>query len=315
MLYVAPPAVNPMNLDVSKLSSDQVQSLLQQLTGYVKDSVPEPSVTFPSVSSITDHGAMAVQTLPISTITANRAMDIQSSSSIIYFPSSSLRFENNKLSFQHQCLSTLYTNLSHGSWIIDSGSTTHVCSDLGLFNETISVFGVTVSLPNDTRVDITHTGIIHLSSSLALHDVLHVPSFKFNLISVSSLLKSSNCSAHFFPDSCFIQEYIQGLTIDRGILLHNLYILQLEHPSTTSFFSGSLMVDGDLWHRRLGHPSSDKLKHIPGILSKTGFSNSPCTICPLAKQKRLSFESNNRLFKNPYHSLSFIKLPFLFSVQ
>ncbi|KAG7578706.1 Reverse transcriptase RNA-dependent DNA polymerase [Arabidopsis thaliana x Arabidopsis arenosa] len=63
------------------------------------------------------------------------------------------------------------------------------------------------------------------------------------------------------------QECIQGLMIGRGVLLHNLYILQLEQSSPASspasHFSGSLKVDGHLWHQRLGHPSSDKLKHIP----------------------------------------------------
>ena len=308
MPYVPPPAVNPMSLDVSQMSSDQVQTLLQQLTNHAKVSASEPSVPSSSVSSITDHNAMAIHNIPSSStsssslpsITENGIMSVQSTSGTISFPSSSLRYENQKLTFQHQCLSSLYTNLPHGSWIIDSGATTHVCSDLGLFNETVPVAGVTVSLPNDTRVAITHTGTVHLSSSLTLHNVLHVPSFKFNLISVSSLLKSSHCSAHFFADSCFIQEFIQGLTIGRGILLHNLYILQLEHPSTTPFFSGSLAVDGDLWHSRLGHLSSDKLKHIPGIMSKTSFSVLPCSICPLAKQKRLSFESNYRLSASPF---------------
>ncbi|XP_010518645.1 PREDICTED: uncharacterized protein LOC104793922 [Camelina sativa] len=204
--YVPPPALNVFNLDVNKMTSDQMQTLIQKLSTHMQ--LPE-NQTPSKVSSISEHGAMA----------------IQSSAGTVPFPSSSLRYENHHLTFQHQCLSPLYSKLPHGSWIIDSGATTHFCSDLALFRETVHVSGVTVSLPDDTRVAITHTGTVHLSHSLILHDVLHVPYFKFNLISVSSLLKASSCSAHFFPNSCFIQEFIHGLMIGKGILLHNLYIL------------------------------------------------------------------------------------------
>lgn len=55
--------------------------------------------------------------------------------------------------------------------------------------------------------------------------------------------------------------------IGRGFLLHNLYILQLDQPAHASHFSRSLMVDGDLWYQRLGHPSFDKLKLLSGTLS------------------------------------------------
>lgn len=269
--YILSPAVNAVNLDVSKMTNDQAKSLIQQLTSQVQ--VIEHPAPSPSVSTITENGIMAAQ----------------SSSGILSFPktfpSTSLRFENNHLTFQHQCLSSLSTNLPHGSWIIDSGATSHVCSDLALFSETITVSGVTVSLPNEARVDITHCGTVHLSSSLILHNVLHVPSFKFNLISVSSLLKSSHCSAHFYPDFCYIQECIHGLMIGRGTLLHNLYILQPDITSASLQFIGSLTVDGTLWHQRLGHPSSDKLKSLSGTLSMSKTSlqlESHCPFCPLA---------------------------------
>ncbi|XP_010481052.1 PREDICTED: uncharacterized protein LOC104759868 [Camelina sativa] len=126
-------------------------------------------------------------------------------------------------------------------------------------SSSVTVSGVTVSLPNEDRVDITHCGSVLLSSSLILHDVLH--------------------------------ESIQGLMIGKGFLLHNLYILQLDASSSAltassssslPHFTGSLKVDGHLWHQRLGHPSSDKLK----ILS--------------AKQKRIPFESNNHLSSQPF---------------
>ena len=95
------------------------------------------------------------------------------------------------------------------------------------------------------------------------------------------------------------------MTIGRGILLHNLYILQLDRPSTHEQFSGSLIADGILWHQRLGHPSADKLQCISGNFSlsksKSSFTHpSHCSICHLAKQKRLSYESHNHLSSLPF---------------
>lgn len=65
----------------------------------------------------------------------------------------------------------------------------------------------------------------------------------------------------------------------------------------------SVLDDGHLWHQRLGHPSLAKLLHVPGIkaFAKTSASAvENCPICPLAKQKRLPFVSNNRLSPKPF---------------
>lgn len=91
--------------------------------------------------------------------------------------------------------------------------------------------------------------------------------------------------------------------IGRGILLHNLYIFQPDSSPLISYFSGSLPVDGILWHQRLGYLSSDKLQIFFDTLSvsKSMLSISlPCSICPLAKQKKLPFESNNHRYVAPF---------------
>ncbi|CAA7049128.1 unnamed protein product [Microthlaspi erraticum] len=257
------PVTNAITFDLSKFTQEQVQSLLQQLQSGVRvsDSAPPPST---APASITAHGVMAAQ----------------SSYGNIPFSSSSLRFENQTLTFQHQTLSSISNSIPHGAWIIDSGATTHVCSDLTLFSTTVSVSGVTVSLPNGVRVPIIHTSTVHISDALVLHNVLHVPSFAFNLIS----------------------EHTQGLMIGKGYLLHNLYILEAGVVSPSVNLCGSLSVDESLWHQRLGHPSSVKLQHLSGILplAKSSIVASPCSVCPLAKQKCLPFVSNNRLAASPF---------------
>ena len=190
------------NLNLQDLTQDQIQHLISQFNTQVR--LQEPAATSNGASSstatITEHGLMAQA----------------STSGNIPFPSTSLKYENNDLTFQNLALSSIQKFLASDAWIIDSGASSHVCSNLAMFRELIPVTGVTVTLPNGTRVAITHTRAICITSTFILHNVLLVPDFKFNLISVSCLVKSLSCSAHFFPTCCYIQELSRGLMIGRG---------------------------------------------------------------------------------------------------
>ncbi|CAN6842208.1 unnamed protein product, partial [Brassica oleracea] len=99
-------------------------------------------------------------------------------------------------------------------------------------------------------------------------------------------------------------ESIKGLMIGRGILLQNLYVLELNNTTASSLpFCGSLRADETLWHQRLGHPSTSKLKQMSGILNilvSTVDKSEHCSVCPLAKQKRLSFESSVTVSVSPF---------------
>ena len=58
------------------------------------------------------------------------------------------------------------------------------------------------------------------------------------------------------------------------------------------------MTKTDIWHHRLGHPSPVKLHLLHNkfqILVSLPHLSSHCKICHMAKQKRLTFVSNNNL--------------------
>ena len=268
-------------LQFQQFSPNQLQSLLQQLQTHIQSSEVIASC---SKASISDKGVMA------STSSSGNSVSL----------STNLRFENHIFTFNHQCLSTLSSSISPSSWIIDSEASSHVCSDLSMFRETFTTSDIVVSLPDGTKVPIQYTGTIYLSDSLILKNVLHVPTFHFNLISVSTLLRDNGCSAHFFPDNCFLQACSQDLMIGKGDLHRNLYILDMHSlvSSPVESFCGSLSVDGTLWHQRLGHPSAVKLQVLADSLyipRSVSYLDSHCEVCPLAKQKRLSFPFPNRL--------------------
>jgi hypothetical protein len=96
--------------------------------------------------------------------------------------------------------------VSH-NWIIDSGATYHISSSSKLFlqknkNGLLSP----VLLPSGEKANTVAKGSLPLNSEYYLHDVLCVPTFKVNLLSVSRLTKGLNCSVTFF----FIFVYFAG---------------------------------------------------------------------------------------------------------
>lgn len=87
----------------------------------------------------------------------------------------------------------------------------------------------------------------------------------------------------------------------------DLYLLQStpNDPSSNKCFSAGHSVDfvaNNLWHCRMGHPSHTRLLHLKNILpSFNNPSSEPCTVCHMAKQKRLPFPNNNNMSTIPFH--------------
>ncbi|KAL5547823.1 hypothetical protein UlMin_003054 [Ulmus minor] len=152
-----------------------------------------------------------------------------------------------------------FPSISSRTWILDTGATHHVCHDRALF-ESFEPSNATsyVTLPNGQKVSIARIGTVRISSSLLLDKVLFVPSFKYNLISISALTKFSNCVLMFSADGCVIQDTTRAIRIGKGNRVGNLYYLV--HDTTricSSFLSDSSIISNDtLWHYRLGHSSN-----------------------------------------------------------
>jgi hypothetical protein len=94
---------------------------------------------------------------------------------------------------QHAGSHPTSTNLSgmhsfdNSLWILDSGATDHMVRSPLALSHSFPVHNRTVQLPDDTHAPVTHIGSIIFSRHLTLTDVLCVPTFHFNLISVSKL--------------------------------------------------------------------------------------------------------------------------------
>ncbi|KAL2926590.1 Retrovirus-related Pol polyprotein from transposon RE1 [Bienertia sinuspersici] len=195
-------------------------------------------------------------------------------------------------------------------WLLDSGASDHICSDLSCFTTYQFPSGSdnTITIPNGTQVQIKHIGSVQISKHIQLHDVLHVPDFKFNLISVHKLCRDMNSELRFTHDNCFIQSQI-GPPILLGRLHGRLYKVDptgTSDPVRTTTIPHSpsclsVVERAKLWHLRFGHLPFHQFKYVlPELNFPTGENNFICQICPAARQAKLSFPISGNKSTEPF---------------
>ncbi|KAJ8774308.1 hypothetical protein K2173_011111 [Erythroxylum novogranatense] len=187
------------------------------------------------------------------------------------------------------------------SWIIDTGATDHITNSLAFYAAYKQISPIRVTLPNGTKVLATFSGTVFFSKDLFLTDVLYIPGFAFNILSVTRLTSCLPCFLTFQLSTCCIQALPSRKMIGTANENHGLYILDL--PSKTFSFSASVAtaIPQNLWHHRLGHVSDSRLKLFKPYIPDLHFSSTAaCDTCHFAKQKKLpfpvSFTQSNKIF-------------------
>ncbi|KAL0405284.1 UNVERIFIED_CONTAM: Retrovirus-related Pol polyprotein from transposon RE1 [Sesamum latifolium] len=83
------------------------------------------------------------------------------------------------------------------TWLVDSGATSHMCGDVRLFQSVAKLtVPIRIHLSHNCVTFATQSGDIILSPHLMLTNVLFVPSFTYNLLSVSQLCKALSNLLH-----------------------------------------------------------------------------------------------------------------------
>ncbi|KAH9722152.1 retrovirus-related pol polyprotein from transposon RE1 [Citrus sinensis] len=152
-------------------------------------------------------------------------------------------------------------------------------------------------------------GSIIFSSTLTLHNVLHVPNLSCNLLSISKLTLDLNCCANFFQNHCEFQDLTSGKMIGSARQSGGLYFFEevpslRRQPPRTCFNSVSAVNNDNevlLWHFKLGHPSFQYLQYLfPNLFANKSSSSFKCEICELAKHHRASFPSQPYKASKPF---------------
>ena len=110
--------------------------------------------------------------------------------------------------------------------ILDTSVTDHIAIDISLFKELRTPSSnCYVSLPNGQTAEIVGLGDIELNSGMMLKNALCVPKFKYNLLSISRLVKDSNISVVLCDDFFLIQDYANCQVKGFGKEAKGLYYL------------------------------------------------------------------------------------------
>ena len=153
---------------------------------------------------------------------------------------------------------------SRSSWVIDSEASAHTTGT----PSTLSSLTPTITYPPVSILDghscsVKGYGSTKPTPSLTLYNVLYVPGFPTNLLSISTITTTLHCVAIFYPFRCVFHDLRTsqriGLGRENG---HGIYELVWDTPSSglLALFSSSSATSSILWHRRLGHPCLFKLK-------------------------------------------------------
>ncbi|XP_076937403.1 uncharacterized protein LOC143605020 [Bidens hawaiensis] len=164
---------------------------------------------------------------------------------------------------------------NHEEWIINSGSTEHILHVLdSLKNGKIVENEPPVMIPNGYSIPVKAKGDCTLFGAIKIKNILFIPNFYCNLLSVSRFAKDLQCSVNFFPDFCVMQDLCSRKLIGVGKCVNGLYRMGMVAKERKAL---ATKTDAEIWHKRLGHASYSKLCQVFFIEDVTfNFKDSSC---------------------------------------
>uniref|UniRef100_A0A803LMX4 Retroviral polymerase SH3-like domain-containing protein n=1 Tax=Chenopodium quinoa TaxID=63459 RepID=A0A803LMX4_CHEQI len=175
-----------------------------------------------------------------------------------------------------------------------SGETrVHICRNEKCRNE------AKINLPTGHTSGITHKGVVSLENGLKLKDVLYVPVFKHNLMSVQKLVQNEKCKVNFHASYCSVGKKLAEMkreSCKMKVALNTSSAVTI--PGTVK--NVSKMSIPTLWHQRLGHAPMTKIKKIEELRGVDNKCEGICIICPAAKFTKLPYTLSNSRAKHAF---------------
>ena len=105
------------------------------------------------------------------------------------------------IDFSHSVFSAQVVNrraYGRHTWVLDISATYHFICSVDLLTTITATMQSLVQLPNGESAQVTHIGIVVLSSSLTLKNVLCVPSFTLTFYLLVQVLNLNHTTLFFF---------------------------------------------------------------------------------------------------------------------
>ncbi|XP_048232867.1 uncharacterized protein LOC125370621 [Ricinus communis] len=165
------------------------------------------------------------------------------------------------------------TNFHSHDWIIDSGATDHMTWDHTKLQNFVPIESQHVIVANGG-----HDPIFGSGTSTLLHktipNILLLPDFKSNLLSVGKITRYLNCNVIFSPTLVMFQDRVIGKMIGEGYCENGLYYLQ--DPIIQCLASTNPVDQGMLMHQRSAqdtHPEGETVPNSQAISSGGDIAN------------------------------------------
>ncbi|KAK9733055.1 hypothetical protein RND81_04G040700 [Saponaria officinalis] len=207
---------------------------------------------------------------------------------------------------------TLQNDVSK-EWIIDSGASNHMAFKLNILKNVKRLNkGLRINLPDGRHVQVVYKGEVILDNGLKLSDVLYVPEFTQNLLSVQKLAKDNTCYVTFFYSYCYVQDCSDGKIRGLGKVNCGLYYFRHYKGKGTqdtceadrvnrvvNAENDINVVDRSDVDQRLGHAPWSKLKHL-AISNTCQHRDDTCLTCPMAKLTKFPFPISQTTALTPF---------------
>lgn len=119
------------------------------------------------------------------------------------------------------------TSMDSTVWIIDSGASSHICSNPKLMCTTYQIDKLTmIYLPDGTSKAVAYAGKVKVTKDILLANVLFVSGFTHNLLSVAQLIQEMDVKCFFYPTHCVFQKQQTDQLMGVGKMKNNLYIIE-----------------------------------------------------------------------------------------